>query len=124
MYVSGKTHRRANSAPRLLLFIAPSVVLASKGNNLLPRFPSTKSKAIPFSTGNSSVAFLFRSSYVVVNGKMTVLSDRLPKVIITSNNHPGYADTLITDGTSIPDNNKSHVQEVSSSGFFKLYHKF
>ncbi|KAH3778200.1 hypothetical protein DPMN_179654 [Dreissena polymorpha] len=86
MYVSGKTHRRANSAPRLLLLIAPRVVLASKGNNLLPRFPSTKSKAIPFSTGNSSVAFLFRSSYVVANGKMTVHSDRLPKVIKTSNN--------------------------------------
>ncbi|KAH3752929.1 hypothetical protein DPMN_187555 [Dreissena polymorpha] len=86
MYVSGKTHRRANSAPRLLLLIAPSVVLASNGNNLLPRFPSTESKAIPFSTGNSSVALLFRSSFVVANGKMAVLSDRLPKVIILSIN--------------------------------------
>ncbi|KAH3737812.1 hypothetical protein DPMN_044407 [Dreissena polymorpha] len=86
IYVSGKTQRRANSAPRLLLLIAPSVVPASKGNNLLPRFPSTRSKAIPSSTGNSSVAFLCRSSYVDANGKMTLLSGRLPKVIITSNN--------------------------------------
>ena len=49
-----------------------------------------------------------------------IFDDQFLALFLRSISHAGYADTLITDGTSIPDNNKSHARELSSSAFLHL----
>ncbi|KAH3855349.1 hypothetical protein DPMN_097916 [Dreissena polymorpha] len=64
-------------------------------------------------------ATLYKSEEAV-NARANGRKVQIPGQIIYRQQHAGYANTSLTDGTSLTENNKSHAREVSSSAFLYL----